>query len=147
MTPLSIVAMERKHLREVLEIERESFSTPWSEESFLNEMSGYGCGAYAALMDGEVVGYICTSRVFDEGHILNLAVAPAWRRKEIAKALAKRGLDELKAGGCLRVYLEVRVSNEAAIALYEGFGFKPAGIRKTYYVLPEEDALVMMKRL
>jgi ribosomal-protein-alanine N-acetyltransferase len=91
-----------------------------------------------------VIGYTVTKHVEDEGHILNLAVHPAHRGKGIAKVLVSKGLEELRQKGSRYVYLEVRVSNAEAIRLYESFGFRAGGIRKSYYLEPVEDALVMV---
>ena len=97
-----------------------------------------------ALLDEAVVGYICAESVADEGHILNLGVHPAYRRRGIAAALVEDIVGELKARGCRFLYLEVRASNSAARRLYTGFGFTVTGMRKNYYLAPNEDALIMM---
>jgi ribosomal-protein-alanine N-acetyltransferase len=136
--------MHRDHLPEVIEIERSSFSTPWSELSFLNEIYNPFSHAYVALLDTTVVGYIVTKQVEDEGHILDLAVRQEHRGQGIAKFLVAKGLEDMRQGGSRHVYLEVRLSNRPAIRLYGGLGFRPAGIRKSYYIHPLEDALVMV---
>lgn len=136
--------MHRDHLPEVIEIERSSFSTPWSEMSFLNEIYNPFSHAYVALVDTKVAGYIVTKQVGDEGHILDLAVHPGHRGLGIAKFLAEKGLEDMRQEGSRHIYLEVRLSNRSAIRLYEGLGFRHAGIRKSYYIHPLEDALVMV---
>lgn len=133
----------------IVEIERMSFSTPWSETSFYNEIYNPRSTAKVAVIEEacsmqRVVGYICANQVADEGHILNLAVHPDFRKKGIANALVKNILEDLKGNACRFLYLEVRTSNHAAKKLYEGFGFKVIGTRKGYYNEPIEDAVIMM---
>jgi ribosomal-protein-alanine N-acetyltransferase len=96
-----------------------------------------------AVFDGKVAGYICSGYVFDEGHILNLAVHPDLRRRGIATALVEKVINELRMNGCRFLFLEVRVSNFVAIEFYERFGFRPVGYRKNYYTQPTEDAVLM----
>ncbi|MBI5205152.1 MAG: ribosomal protein S18-alanine N-acetyltransferase [Nitrospirae bacterium] len=134
-------------LPEVVGIENISFTTPWSEILFFNEIYKQRSIARVALIDKRVIGYICANYVADEGHILNLAVHPDFRRKGIAKILVENILEELKETDCRFLYLEVRASNNAARELYEGFGFSVVGTRKKYYNKPEEDAVVMSLRL
>jgi ribosomal-protein-alanine N-acetyltransferase len=131
----------------ILKIESISFSTPWSKLDFLNEISNPFSITKVALRDSEVVGYICVNCIIDEGHILNLAVHPDTRRKGIATGLVEKVLDELRKKMCKFLYLEVRVSNIGAIRFYESFGFVSTGIRKEYYTLPREDAVIMMLEL
>ncbi|GAB4389190.1 MAG: ribosomal protein S18-alanine N-acetyltransferase [Thermodesulfovibrionales bacterium] len=147
MRGIFIRHMHRDHLPEVIEIERSSFSTPWSEISFMNEIYDPRAGAFVALEGSAVAGYIVTKSAADEGHILNLAVRGDLRRRGIAAALVRKGLEHLKKAGARYVYLEVRASNAAAISLYEGFGFRAGGIRKSYYLEPREDALIMVLEL
>lgn len=140
---INIVSMAAGHLPDVMMIEGESFSTPWSWESFRTELGNPDSRAFVALVDSTVAGYICIRRIWDEGHILNLAVHPNFRRRGIARSLVLRAIEEFRAGRCKDVFLEVRVSNRAAIGLYEALGFKRERLRRSYYVLPLEDALVM----
>ena len=84
--------------------------------------------------------------VLDEGYISNVAVSPAFRRRGIASALIRALLDRARERNLSFVTLEVRESNAAAIALYEGFGFRPVGRRKNYYDAPKEDAWIMWRR-
>ena len=93
----------------------------------------------------ELVGYLIISRYVDAWHVMNIAVAPAHRRKGIARALMER-LFEITARDARRGYtLEVRVSNDAAIRLYEALGFRARGIRRGYYTDNREDALIMWR--
>jgi [ribosomal protein S18]-alanine N-acetyltransferase len=134
-------------LRMIEEIERHSYATPWSRSMFAGELakpSSICLGAFDP--DSErLVGYLIVSRYVDAWHVMNLAVAPEARRRGVASALLRRLL-ELTAGEPRRGYtLEVRVSNAAAIRLYEKLGFRSRGIRRGYYTDNREDALIMWR--
>jgi len=141
--PPVIVWMSEGHLGGVLEIERASFGMPWSREGFSKVLANPSALAYAAEEEGKVAGYVCALMLGWEAEILKLAVRPELRGRGIAKALNARCLAELREKGAQVVYLEVRLSNREAVGLYEGFGFRRAGLRKGYYLSPPEYALVM----
>jgi [ribosomal protein S18]-alanine N-acetyltransferase len=128
------------------EIERVSYPTPWSRSMFAGELakpSSISLGAYDPA--GALVGYLIISRYVDAWHVMNVAVAPAHRRQGIAAALLER-LFEVTARDTSRGYtLEVRVSNAAAIRLYERLGFRARGVRRGYYTDNREDALIMWR--
>lgn len=147
MEDIAIREMVDTDIPSVIVIERISFSTPWSETSFFNEVYNPKSTAKVAVMKDSVVGYICANQVADEGHILNLAVRPDLRRRGIAKALVRDILAELKENECRFIYLEVRMSNLIAIELYTRLGFVVVGTRKQYYNEPKEDAVIMMFRI
>jgi ribosomal-protein-alanine N-acetyltransferase len=130
-----------------MEIEEASFTSPWSELSFLNEMYNTDALSKVALVQNRVVGYICTRSVLNEGHIMNLAVHHDFRRRGIATILMNAVMEELKEKGCNLLYLEVRVSNLDAIKFYEHFGFKVASFRRKFYSSPSEDGALMMRWL
>ena len=138
--------LEPGDLDTVEEIERASYPTPWSSSMFAAEMrkpSSVAIGAY--LESGELVGYAFVSRYVDAWHVMNVAVAPGFRRRGIATTLLER-LFELTAPDPRRGYtLEVRVSNLDAIRLYERLGFEHRGIRRGYYTDNREDALIMWR--
>lgn len=144
MEQIFIRSMKEEDVPSVVAIERTSFSLPWSETSFLKEIRKDRSIARVAVVDGTVAGYICAESVMDEGHILNLGVHTAYRRRGIAASLVKHVIEELKSRGCRFLYLEVRASNSAARRLYAGFGFAIVGIRKNYYLAPNEDGVIMM---
>lgn len=144
MKGLKIRLMEPSDVPEVVQIEKLSFSTPWSELSFYKEIYNPRSLCLVAELEREIGGYICLRRVIDECHILNLAVHPLKRRQEIATALLQGALNSEYAGLCRYIYLEVRASNIPARRLYEKFGFRIVGIRRNYYINPLEDAIVMM---
>ncbi len=131
-------------LAAIIEIERMSFSTPWSETSFFNEMKKPKSFLKVAKKGGKVVGYICCGWIIDEGHILDVAIHPEYRRRSIASMLVSLGIESLREEGCRFVFLEVRSANKPAARMYSKFGFEIIGTRKDYYTSPVEDAVIMM---
>jgi [ribosomal protein S18]-alanine N-acetyltransferase len=112
--------------------------------SELAKPSSISLGAFEADT-GKLIGYLVISRYVDAWHVMNIAVEPDYRRQGIAVALFQR-LFELTAADGRRGYtLEVRVSNKAAIKLYERLGFQSRGIRRGYYTDNREDALIMWR--
>jgi ribosomal-protein-alanine N-acetyltransferase len=134
-------------LPQVIAIERRAFPTPWSLAMFVLELSKPSSVSLAAVgptgSGGRIVGYLICSRYADVWHLMNIAVEPAMLRRGIAWSLMERLLEV--AGPAEAYTLEVRPSNPAAIALYERFGFVPAGTRPRYYADTGEDALVMWR--
>ena len=149
MTTLELRALGLSDLRAIETIERRSYPTPWSRSMFAGELakpSSICLGAFEAdSEDGALVGYLIVSRYVDAWHVMNIAVAPEQRGRGIATMLLER-LFELTADDEHRGYtLEVRVSNDTAIRLYERLGFEARGIRRGYYTDNREDALIMWK--
>ncbi len=145
---IKIDAMTADDLDQALEIERVSFGMPWSRQLFIDELRRTPVSTLLAAFSEDapartIVGYIVYWVVAGEIHILNLAVAPQHRRRGIAKTLVLAALGHARAGGAETAYLEVRQSNIAAQRLYEGLGFVKITIRKNYYDMPVEDAVVM----
>ena len=143
MLNLFIRKMREIDIPKVLEIENMSFSTPWSATSFLNEIYKPYSLINVAVLGDRIIGYICANCITNEGHILNLAVHPYFRRQGIAKTLVKEVQNELKENSCRYIYLEVRTSNFGARKFYEHLGFRVIGMRKNYYTMPMEDAVIM----
>jgi len=125
----------------VIAIERRSFPTPWSLAMFVLELSKPSGICLAASAGEDLLGYVVCSRYDQVWHLMNIAVAPEHRRGGVAGQLMRRLLDESR--GSLPFTLEVRVSNRNAIAMYERFGFRSAGVRPRYYHDNGEDALIM----
>ena len=124
-------------------IERRCFSDPWSAQGIEETIQYETTIALIAEAGNRVAGYLMARVSGEEGEILNLAVVPEHRRKGIARGLLEHGIAALGAAGVREAYLEVRESNEAALALYGGKGFKPVAVRPHYYRSPPEDALVL----
>jgi ribosomal-protein-alanine N-acetyltransferase len=139
--------LELRDLNAIEKIERASYRTPWSRSMFAGELakpSSISLGGFDPD-SGELLGYLIISRYVDAWHVMNLAVAPKHRRKHIAEGLLEQ-LFVLTAGEGRRGYtLEVRVSNDVAINLYEKAGFKARGVRRGYYTDNREDALIMWR--
>jgi ribosomal-protein-alanine N-acetyltransferase len=125
----------------VIAIERRSFPTPWSLAMFVLELSKPSGICLAATAGEELLGYLICSRYDQVWHLMNIAVAPEHRRGGVAGQLMRRLFEE--GGRKLPFTLEVRVSNQEAIGMYERFGFRSAGVRPRYYHDNGEDALIM----
>jgi len=139
-----MVPMRRRHLRAVLRIEGQVYPRPWSISLFVSELALRSTRAYwVARVGGMVVGYCGLMITVDDGHITTLAVDPAWHRRSIGSRLMLTLAREAVARGLTGLTLEVRMGNTGAQELYRRFGFRPAGVRKNYYVETSEDALVM----
>ena len=141
----NIVPMDRSHIEQIAALERECFSTPWSE-AMLTEVLFDSQASFivAESEDGGVLGYAGLQVVLDEGYIDNIAVEPDARRHGVASAL----LDvfcRFGAANLAFLTLEVRASNYGAIALYGSRGFRGVGRRKNYYEHPREDAIIMTR--
>lgn len=145
MNPPEIVPLAEKHIAQAAVIERACFSLPWSAEMLKEELSNPPAMYFAATFGDALAGYIGAHVILGEGYITNVAVHPDFRRRGVASMLLERL--ERECRGAEFLSLEVRASNEAAIALYSRRGFSTAGVRKNYYELPREDALIMTKLL
>lgn len=136
--------MTLEDLDRVLEIDRQSFSIPWTARSYRFELERNPTSQlFVAEREGEVVGYIGLWELVEEGHISTLAVHPAHRRQGIASRLIETGLRALAEREIEMASLEVRESNQAAQELYARFGFEVVGRRRAYYRDNREDALIM----
>ena len=141
---VQLAQMRRRHLRTVLRIEAQVYPRPWSLSLFMSELALRATRAYVvARCEGVVVGYAGLMLTGEDAHITTIAVDPAWQRHKIATRLLHHLATVARERGSRHLTLEVRVSNAAAQDLYRKFGFRPAGIRKNYYVETNEDALVM----
>lgn len=138
--------MQESDLTQVEAIEKANFSIPWSLESFRESMELEHTIYLVAEEDGNIMGYCGMYRVFNEGEIVNVAVAEAYRRKQVASKLLEQLFIHSNELQVDNFFLEVRESNEAAIQLYKKLGFIEAGIRKNFYEKPRENAIFMWKR-
>ena len=131
-------------LPSVIAIERRSFPAPWSLAMFVLELSTTSGICLAATdEDEQLLGYLVCSRYDQVWHLMNVAVAPERRRAGVARGLIGRLFEETGGRTGLPITLEVRVSNREAISMYEGLGFRSAGVRPRYYQDNGEDALIM----
>ena len=149
MTTIELRRLLLDDLREIEEIERRSYPTPWSRSMFAGELakpSSICLGAFQADdEEAALVGYLIVSRYVDAWHVMNVAVDPQHRGRGVGTMLLER-LFDLTADDARRGYtLEVRVTNVKAIELYERLGFRSRGLRRGYYTDNREDALIMWK--
>lgn len=133
--------MEIAHVEQIAEIEKRCFKTPWSVESFKNELENQLAHYIVVENCGEVVAYLGFYRILDEGHITNIAVKPEYQGRHIASELLSYALEQMRGLDILRVTLEVNENNFKAKSLYEAFRFKLAGRRAKYYE-GVDDALI-----
>ena len=140
-----IVPMDRSHIPQVAALEKECFSSPWSEAMLEDALFDPQASFIVAEdEEGNILGYAGLHVILDEGYIDNVAVERDARRHGVASAL----LDVFCRFGAAKLAfltLEVRASNQAAIALYEKHGFTQAGLRKNYYEKPRQDAVIMTR--
>ena len=148
MVDVTLETMRHIHIPAVLEIEHESFTSPWTGEMFRQEVEDNGLSrSFVALDDGRVVAYFVAWFLNQEVHLLNIAVASSHRRRGIGRYLMRYLMDMAKRELKLLITLEVRESNAAAIELYRSFGFTRVGLRPHYYQDDKENALLMARRI
>ena len=141
---IEIALAKKEHLSLIASLERATFSSPWSEKSlefFLEELNF----CVVLLNDGELASYCTVSTVLDEAQIINVATDIRFKRLGFAESVLKAVFDECVRRSITSISLEVRESNESAIALYKKLGFEVLGKRKNFYTEPIENALVMVK--
>ena len=146
MSEIIVRKMQPEDLLQVCEIEKDNFSLPWSEKSFLESMERNDTLFLVALNGEEVAGYLGCYCVAGEGEITNVAVKSSYRRQGVGGKLLETLYEEAKALHTQEFFLEVRESNEAAIGLYSRQGFVKEGVRKNFYEQPVENAVIMWKR-
>ena len=135
--------MTDEDLPEVCVIEQETFSDPWSEEDFCNSMNEANNSYLVVEIEGTIAGYCGYWGICEEGYIYNVAVKQEYRRHHIGYQMMKALLEDAGSRGITSLTLEVRISNEPAIRLYEALGFERAGVRKDFYSKPKESAVIM----
>lgn len=145
---INIRRMEEKDLDRIMEIEKDSFTTPWTKESFLLEITKNQLARYiVAEIDDVVVGYGGIWIIIDEGHITNIAVESKYRGMGIGNHLVEGLILLCRSLFVNAITLEVRESNIVAQNLYKKYGFVEEGIRPKYYADDNEDAIIMWKKL
>ena len=143
MMNLEIKKMTPAHIEEIARLEKECFSSPWSEDGLKTEMDNSFARFFVALSGGKIAGYIGSHNVLGDVYITNVAVFPELRRNGVGKALVGYLVNQMKAENAEFVTLEVRKSNMKAISLYEKLEFEKVGERKNFYEKPVEDAILM----
>ena len=147
MEDVSVRRLDESMLDGAAELERLCFSSPWSREALKLLCSDGAVGFAAVDTNGKVVAYGGMMCVLDEGQITNIATHPDFRRRGFGLSIVNALLDYGRDNGINLFSLEVRESNSAAIALYEGLGFVGVGLRKNFYSSPTENAVVMIKEI
>ena len=142
---ITITPMNTSHISALTALEKSCFSTPWSENSLRAELVNPLSHFLVATVDQAVVGYIGTQEPAGECYISNIAVLPEYRRAGVAQALLASAMSGADERGCEFITLEVRVTNAAAVSLYEKNKFEIAGRRKAFYRQPDEDAFIMTR--
>ncbi|MDE0145374.1 MAG: ribosomal protein S18-alanine N-acetyltransferase [Nitrospira sp.] len=147
---LDVRPFQSRDLDDVIAIEQESFSEPWTWRMFEAELQGNPFGRFlGAFLSGEgsstkpLLGYICYWVVFEELRLMNLAVRQDCRRLGIASHLVRHAIEEGITQGTTRALLEVRAGNRVGQQLYQSLGFRQYGCRRSYYTNPNEDAILM----
>lgn len=137
--------MGEASLPEVVEIERRAYAFPWTEGIFRDCLNAGYSAWVVASPSGETLAYAVMSMAVGEAHVLNLCVEPAYHQQGLGRFLLSHLLTVARAAGMEIMLLEVRKSNSAAIALYQGMGFRKLGVRKAYYPAHggSEDALLL----
>ncbi len=143
--------MREEDIAQIVEIEKQSFPTPWSSYAFNCELADNDFAHYLIVTTEknpeQVLGYGGMWIIIDEVHITNIAIAPAYRGRKLGEFLMRGMVALAVQKGAVRMTLEVRPSNNTALQLYTKMGFKTAGIRPDYYIDTNEDALIMWKEL
>lgn len=142
---MELINMTSQHVSQVAALEKVCFAAPWSERSVASELTN-PLSTWLVAVDGDTVaGYVGAQTCGDETDMMNVAVDPNFRRCGIARQLIEALILQLQDRGSHSLTLEVRASNEPAIALYESMGFEQVGLRRNYYRNPREDALILRK--
>ncbi|MDQ0216472.1 ribosomal-protein-alanine N-acetyltransferase [Oikeobacillus pervagus] len=136
--------MTVEDVEQIMVVEHQSFTLPWTKESFYYELMENKFATYIVVeVEGQVVGYCGVWVVIDESHITNIAILPEFRGMGLGESLLRNVMFVSKRMGGKTMTLEVRVSNKAAQSLYKKLGFKQVGVRKNYYSDNQEDAFIM----
>lgn len=136
--------MGAEHITQIAQLEKECFSEPWSENALEEELANENSHFLVAVSD-KVMGYIGVQEICGEAYITNVAVFGEYRKSGVGRALLKSACYGAKSRNCEFITLEVRESNEPAIALYESEGFEKVGVRKNFYSSPTENGIIYTK--
>ncbi len=142
---MEYVRLNETHVEGIAQLEKLCFSDPWSENSVRSEVNNPLSLWLVALDADKIAGYVGSQSVLGWADMMNLAVAPEYRRLGVGEKLVTELISKLKENQVTCLTLEVRLSNDAAIALYTKLGFVEVGRRPGYYHNPREDALILRK--
>ena len=143
LTSVSYEKADLSHIKQIVDIENICFVTPWSENSYIDELRDERAHYLVAMLEGEVIGYCGYWDIVEEAHITNIAVHPDYRGRGIGCGLLKTLIDYAAQSGIGSFTLEVREDNDAAKKLCEKFGFSVCGTRRNYYQKEKKHALIM----
>lgn len=139
-----LLPLDERHLSACAALECALFSEPWSEAALRSGLeSPAGVFLAAETADGVFAGYAGMQAAADEGYVANIAVEPRFQRRGCGRLLTQGLIQAARDAGCRFLSLEVRVSNGAAVALYQSLGFETMGVRRGFYQKPAEDAAIM----
>jgi ribosomal-protein-alanine N-acetyltransferase len=146
--PVEFFPMNEHDLPAVAALEASLQPFPWSQGNFADSLTA-GHSVWVLRQGGELIGFSVVMRVIDEAHLLNLGVGAAHQGRGHGARLLRHAMECARLGGAAKLFLEVRPSNDRAVALYRHFGFRQIGLRKAYYpaAIGREDALVFDKEL
>jgi len=139
--------MKSQDIKDILHIEEVAFSVPWTENDFISELTNPRAHYLVFEEKGKLIGYAGFWQVFEEGHITNIAIEPAFQRRGFGKKLIEAMLNYARSIHIEQVTLEVRESNVNALKAYSSVGFHIEGRRSQYYTNPNEDAIIMWMSL
>ena len=142
---MEFVLMNDSHVEAIAQLEQRCFNDPWSVNSIKSELNNPLSLWLVAVEDGILAGYVGSQSVMGWSDMMNLAVAPEYRRQGVGERLVNTLIERLRENQISCLTLEVRVSNLTAIALYDKLGFQQVGRRPNYYKNPKEDALILRK--
>ena len=142
---MEIIKLASEHSAAIAALEEICFSTPWSENAILHEVTNPISYWLVAVENGQVLGYVGSQYGYGEADMMNLAVVPDFRNRGIGQQLVTELISHLDDLDVKSLTLEVRQSNAAAINLYEKMGFQQVGLRPNYYQKPKEAALILRK--
>ena len=134
-------------LEQVMVIEKENFSVPWTDKGFLAFLVRYDTLFLVAEENGQIIGFAGVVMVLDEAELTNVAVMKSHQKQGIGRLLIESLMRLISEFGVEILHLEVRISNESAISLYRRIGFEEVGLRHDYYETPKEDAILMRRKI
>jgi ribosomal-protein-alanine N-acetyltransferase len=145
---IEVRSMRQADIPTVVEIETETFSSPWQQDTFESLLDRPGVELIVmASADQGVIGYAVLWCILDQGELANVALTPEWRGRGLGRHLIRHVIEVARSRKVGKLFLEVRASNRRAADIYQAFGFEEVGLRKNYYSDPREDARIMMATL